>query len=161
MARRSAVSAQKTTKRRSTSVASWNIDGLLSNCHNKHEDSSFLSEVKKCKIFDILETHAIKGFKSPLNNYKIYYSFRPQDRTSKRNSGGISIMVSSCISNGISVLSLINSNFSRINLHSHYLNLAKDLYVCVLHIHQDKSTYSMKHGDQFEHLAESLVSISN
>ena len=68
-------------------------------------------------------------------------------------------MVKKCISNGITMLPTTNSNFSWLKLHSHYFNLAKDL--CFLHIPPENSTYSMKHGDQFETLSESVPEFSN
>ena len=70
-------------------------------------------------------------------------------------------MIKKCISNGVTVLPVTNSNFSWIKLHNSYFNLAKDLYICFLHIPPVNSTYSRKHGDQFEHLSESIVSFAN
>ena len=94
----------------------------------------------------------------PLIVIKYIIIFRPQDRNSKRNFGGISIMVKKCISNGITVLPFTYPNFSWIKLHSQYFNMSKDLYICFLYIHPENSTYSKKHGDQFENLTELIIS---
>ena len=70
-------------------------------------------------------------------------------------------MVKKCISNGITVLPFTNPNFTWIKRYSQYFNMTKDLHICFLHIPPENSTYSKKHGDQFENLIKLIISYAN
>lgn len=126
--------SKQQSKRLTLSVCCWNVDGLITNGHDKLLDSEFLHKIQGYDIIGLVETHNLKPLKFSLASHKIYHSHRIQDPRSKRTFGGISILIRKSLVNGINVLPGENSSFMWIKLSKTYFNLQKDLYISFLHI---------------------------
>jgi hypothetical protein len=125
---------------------------------NKFEDTSFINNIKCYDIIGLVETHLVESLPAPLKNYNIHHTYRKQNVKTKRNFGGISVLIKKKpINSGENT----NSNFVWLKLSSSFYNLEKDLFVCFLHIPIENSTYSQSQGDQFEQLTQDILNYSD
>ena len=108
---------------------------------NKFEDTSFINNIKCYDIIGLVETHLVESLPAPLKNYNIHHTYRKQNVKTKRNFGGISVLIKKNNS-GVKVYENTNSNFVWLKLNSSFFNLEKDLFACFLHIPPENSTYS-------------------
>ena len=64
---------------------------------NKFEDTSFINNIKCYDIIGLVETHLVESLPAPLKNYNIHHTYRKQNVKTKRNFGGISVLIKKTI----------------------------------------------------------------
>ena len=85
------------TSKTSVNLVVWNINGVKSKLINKFEDTSFINNIKCYDIIGLVETHLVESLPAPLKNYNIHHTYRKQNVKTKRNFGGISVLIKKTI----------------------------------------------------------------
>ena len=121
------------TLRKSLSIASWNVNKLISKCCNKAQDDIFLSSINKNDIIGLLET---KCDFSNVNfeNYIVHHIKRLKSRSQKQDYGGIAILIHKSIKRGVKYLPNTCSEFQWLILDKSYFGYEKNVYVCFCYL---------------------------
>ena len=134
----------------------WNIEGLS----GKLNDTDFISKIAKFDLISLVETWL------PYDNTDInipgFYSFskcrKVLSRRSRRGSGGITILVKSCLKKGIKFLDKdSDEEFVWWKLDKSFFKMTHDIYICTVYIPPQNSSREIRiDTDHFERLQEKI-----
>ena len=130
----------------------WNIEGL----HGKLNDTDFLSKINHFDLISLVETWLPYG--NPDVHIDGYCSFskcrKEKSLSSRRNSGGITILVKQSLQKGVKFLDKdSNEEFVWWKLDKSFFNLTNDIFVCSVYIPPQNSSREIRlNTDHFENL---------
>ncbi|CAG2254084.1 unnamed protein product [Mytilus edulis] len=132
----------------------WNIEGLSS---EKANDPHFQDIVSKFSIASFVETwigsESIQDISIP-NFELVHSSSRKKHKKARRYSGGINIFAKSSISKGLKSLTNSHPDILWIKLDHMFFSISRDVFVAVVYISPEYSSYNNKNND-----IESIYSI--
>jgi exonuclease III len=123
-------------------------------------DPDFLSEIDKCDIFGISETHIfdeildeldIPGFK------RIHYKNRKKFKKVNKTSGGIAIFAKNSIAEFLEPFKTTNSDIIWVKLKKKHHHLPKDIYIGSVYTSGENNTKSI--GEKIKNLSHDIETI--
>jgi exonuclease III len=93
-------------------IGSWNVQGLYSKSSDIRNDPSFISEIAKCDIVGLTETHTVEGDpQNPIPGFETVYFSRPKHTKAPHGSGGLAVLVKPHLRKGIKYLPSKNNDY--------------------------------------------------
>lgn len=142
----------------SLKLCHWNIEGINSKyLGSKIEDPSVYKEIKNFDIIGLTETHALTPNSISLEGYTSFQSNRKKHPRAKKGCGGIAVLIKNEIRNGVKLISSKSTDIIWLKLLKSYSNLPKDLFIGVVYISPQRSTYSVRQETDPWEILESEV----
>lgn len=147
---------------RDISVGFWNIDGLYYRVGNQRlcKIKELESKVNSFDIICLAETHC--GYNDVINfdGYKFFVNVRPKNPRAKKHSGGLAIGFREHLLPGLTLLPRVNSEIIWVKVDKMFFNLEEDLYLGVVYISSNNSSFSSQRDNIFEILEKDLSTYS-
>ena len=103
-------------------IGCWNVNGLISQTHNKLEEETFVSYIMKHDIIGIVETHANANSNCHIPNYYVYQKHRPKLKKARKYSGGLAVFIKQEIKEEVTILQSRSAEMLWIKLDKFFLN---------------------------------------
>ena len=136
------------------SVCFWNVDGIhyrVDNSRlNKLDDPSVSELLRKHDVICLVETHCSPQDHLTLSGYTATASIRPKSNNATKYTGGLSVLVKNEIRHGISFLNTSSSEYMWLKISKKVFNLDDDIYVAVVYICPQNSSFYGKNADVFD-----------
>jgi exonuclease III len=137
---------------KSLNICVWNINGVYKKVKNRRycklNDSNLASKLCKYDIIGLVETHCNVEDKLYLEGYASYQVFRAKDKVNEhRNFGGLAIFIRQNIKDGIRYLENTRSDYQWIMLKKEFFNINRNLFMCIMHVPPQNSTYTLRTDD--------------
>jgi exonuclease III len=124
------------------SIASWNVQGLISKETNKIDDPNFIHEIQKHHIIALQETHTTSDMYINVPGYYTYQVSRPH--VGRKAHGGIAILVKNELRAGVRFLSAETTDLVWVCLKKEFFHTARDVYVGAIYISPYNSSYTKR-----------------
>ena len=96
-----------------------------------------------------------------MEGYSVAMNIRTKSNNAKKHSGGIAVIIKSLIRNGVKFQPVTNSEYMWFKLDKTFFNMARDIYVAVVYICPQYSSYASKTQDIMELLENDLSNFTS
>ena len=147
------------------SLMFWNTDGL--HCRegrsrlNKFDDPDIQSNLSKQHIICLVETHCSYSDTIDLPEFTCHMNIRPKSPSAHKFSRGIAVLIHDSIRRGITYMPITNSEYIWLKLNKKFFKMPHDLYLAVVYVCPQYSSYSHKSGDIFLLIERDIAHFSN
>ena len=117
----------------------------------------FIDTVTQFDIVGLVETHCGPQEELSLDGYHIYQNHRPKTKAATRYFGGIAVCIRNSIRQGIKVLPTSSTEIMWLRLCKRFFNLPSDLFIAMVYISPNGTSYSSRREDIFEILETDLA----
>ena len=113
---------------------------------SKLDDEETQTVLSKHDIVGLAETHCSYSDLLHLPGYTCHMNIRPKSPSARKHSGGISVLIKDQIRPGITYMPITNSEFMWMRLDKKNFNMDNHLYIAVVYICPQYSSFSYKSG---------------
>jgi exonuclease III len=124
----------------------WNVNGLCRRSDNycKLDDDDFMKQIIDFDSIGLVETHLGPDDKICIPGYNVVTYTRPKCQNALKHSGGISVLISNTILRGVNTNIKMSDYGVWIKLQKEFLNADRDLYIGVIYLPPENSTFSRR-----------------
>ena len=124
----------------------WNVNGLFrrSDNYSKLDDTDFINQIKTFDIVGLVETHAGPDDVIQCQDFEVFSYCRSKYAQAVKHTGGISVLVKSNIVSGIDSDVQYSDHAIWLKLRKEFFNLNADLFIGVIYLPPENSTFSRR-----------------
>jgi len=142
----------------------WNIDSLHTRIVNDRTSKLCFDQVKhpisQLDIFGLVETHCNSTDVIELENYHIEQNLRPKSLNAPRAFGGLAVGVKLHLLKGVTFLKKTHTEFMWVRLCKQFFGIDNDIFVCVVYISPNSSSFSHERDDIFSLIEKDVATYS-